>query len=427
MTPTSIAVRPVATSNERMFHLQLADQAFSNEPSENGAQSWGQFITTAPDYRPEEFRGAFRADEQMGGYIVYERKLRMGEARLTTGCISAVVTHPHFRHQGVARAMMQDAIDYAQAHKHALLLLDGIPKFYHRYGYTDIFDLSIQLINREAILALRASPYNVRPATVDDARSILSLYERQYSAYSGSFTRSLERQAHLLRHRTEHNPPFLALDASGQPQGYLKLSRGEEHPQALEMAAENWSAALALLQHHARRVEGPGAPPALRYRLPPSAPVLQWMIDTLEVPDTTMWQHPADEWSVLSQTFHHRNTGWMARLVDLAVLAQELLPEWQARWRRSLAHWSGTLSLLIDDATCTFYINGSELHIPTHPEHSVTSIRLTAQDFMQLVFGYRSISQLLEQEIQTLAPDVRSVLDILFPPGHTWIPSSDMF
>ncbi len=427
MTPTSIAVRPVATSDERMFHLQLADQAFSNEPSESGAQSWGRFITTAPDYRPEEFRGAFRADEQMGGYIVYERKLRMGEARLTTGCISAVVTHPHFRHQGVASAMMRDAIDYAQTHKHALLLLDGIPKFYYRYGYTDVFDLSIQDINRDAILAQRASAFSVRPATVDDAPTILSLYERQYSPYSGSFTRSLERQAHLLRHRTAQNPPFLALDASGQAQGYLQLSRGEEHPQALEMAAENWSAALALLQHHARLVEGPGAPRALRYRLPPTAPMLQWMIDMLEVPDTTMWRHPADEWGVLSQTFHHRYTGWMARLVDLAVLAQELLPALQARWRRALAHWSGTLSLLIDDATCTFQINGSELHLHAGAEQSVASIRLTAQAFMQLVFGYRSISQLLGQEIQGIDPAVRSVLDILFPSGHTWIPSSDMF
>ncbi len=427
MTPTSIAVRPVATSDERMFHLQLADQAFSNEPSESGAQSWGHFITTAPDYRPEEFRGAFRADEQMGGYIVYERKLRMGEARITTGCISAVVTHPHFRHQGVASAMMQDAIDYAQTHKHALLLMDGIPKFYYRYGYIDVFDLSIQYVNRDAILAQRASTFSVRPATVDDARAMLSLYERQYSPYSGSFTRSLERQAHLLRHRTAQNPPFLALDASGQPQGYLQLSRGEEHPQALEMAAENWSAALALLQHHAHLVEGPGAPRALRYRLPPTAPVLQWMIDTLEVPDTTMWRHPADEWGVLSQTFHHRYTGWMARLVDLAVLARELLPEWQARWRRSLAHWSGTLSLLIDDEACSFHINGSELHLHTGPEQPVASIRLTAQAFMQLVFGYRSIGQILGQEIQVIDPAIRSTLDILFPTGHTWIPSSDMF
>jgi hypothetical protein len=324
--------------------------------------------------------------------------------------------------------MMQDAINYAQMHKHALLLLDGIPKFYYRYGYTDVFDLSVQDINREAILTQRPSPYSVRAATIEDARAVLTLYERQYGPYSGSFARSLERQAHMLSHRNAQNPPFLAIDATDQPQGYLKLSRGEEHPLALEMAADNWSAALALLLHHARLVEGPDAPAALRYRLPPSAPVLQWMIDSLEVPDTTMWQHPADEWGVLSQTFHHRFTGWMARLVDLSVLAQEFLPEWQARWRLSLASWSGAISLLIDDAACTFHIDGHELQSYTRPEQSAsTSIRLTAQAFMQLVFGYRSIDQLLSQETQPLARDVRSVLNILFPTGHTWIPSSDMF
>jgi predicted N-acetyltransferase YhbS len=427
MTATSIVVRPVTTSDELMFQLQLADQAFSAEPSENGAQRWGQFITTSPEYRPEEVRGAFRAGEQVGGYIIYERKLRMGAAQLTTGCISAVVTHPHYRHLGVARAMMQDAINYAQTHKHALLLLDGIPKFYYRFGYTDVFDLSIQDINRAAILAQRSSTYSVRPATVDDAQAILALYERQYSPYSGSFTRSLERQAHLLRYRTAQNPPFLALNAAGQPQGYLTLSRGEEHPQALEMAADDWSAAIALLQHHARLVQGPGAPTTLRYRLPPTAPVLQWMIDTLEVPDTTLWQHPADEWGILNQTFHHRYTGWMARLSNLPTLMQELLPEWQARWRRALAHWSGDISLLIDDETCTLHIDGRELQLRDRPVPPLSIVRLTAQAFMQLVFGYRSINQLVEQETQPLAPDLRSALDILFPIDHAWIPSSDMF
>ena len=57
---------------------------------------------------------------------------------------------------------MHDAIEYAQAHKYSLLLLDGIPNFYHRYGYCDVYDLSTQEINRRAILALPESSYTVR-------------------------------------------------------------------------------------------------------------------------------------------------------------------------------------------------------------------------------------------------------------------------
>jgi len=423
----SIFVRPVATSGELALQIQLADQAFAAEPSAESAERWQQFVTNSPEYRPEEIRGAFRADQQLGGYIIYERVLRMGTAQITTGCISAVVTHPAYRHQGVARSMMQDAIDYALAHKHALLMLDGIPKFYYRFGYTDMFDLSTQDINLSAVLAHPTSTYSVRPATVDDAESVLALYQQQYNPYTGSFTRTLKRQAYLLQYRSQQNPLLLAVDPSGKACGYLMLSRDEKHPQALEMAANNWQATIELLKHHAKLLSGPDAPTALHYRLPPTAPALQWMIDNLEVPDTTMWRHPADEWGVRSQSFHHRHAGWMARLVHLPTLAQEILPEWQARWQRSLAHWSGEFSLLIDGQLCTLHINGSELTLveaSTPPAHN---IQLTTQEFVQILFGYRPINQIIERREQAISSELQSVLNILFPDDHTWIPASDGF
>jgi GNAT superfamily N-acetyltransferase len=423
----SILVRPVATPDELKLQLHLADQAFAPEPSPESAERWRELITSSPEFRPEEMRGAFRGAEQLGGFIIYERKLCIGKAQLTTGCISAVVTHPTYRHLGVARVMMHDAIDYALTHKHSLLLLDGIPKFYYRFGYTDMFDVSVQDINHSAIMALPPGPYSVHPATIDDAPSVLALYQRQYNSYTGSFVRTLERQIHLLQHRSPQNPLVLAVDPSGNARGYLTLSRGEEYPQALEMAADDWPAAVALLQYHARLLSGPDAPEALRYRLPATAPVLQWMIDNLEVPDTTMWRHPADEWGVRSQSFHHRYTGWMARLVHLPTLAQEILPEWQARWQRSLAHWSGTLSLAVDDAICTLHINGPKLTLGEQSGSPTYTLHLTIQEFVQILFGYRPVNLLIAKKELSISDDLLSVLTILFPTNHTWIPSSDGF
>jgi GNAT superfamily N-acetyltransferase len=425
----SILVRPVATPDELALQFHLGDQAFAQEPSPESAERWRQFVTSSPEFRPEEIRGAFRGTEQLGGFTIYERKLCIGKAQLTTGCISAVVTHPTYRHLGVARVMMHDAIDYALTHNHALLLLDGIPKFYYRFGYTDMFDLSTQDINRSAILALPSSPYSIRPATIEDAPSVLALYQRQYNPYTGSFARTLERQIHLLQHRSPQNPLLLAIDSFGNAKGYLTLSRGEEYPQALEMAADDWSAAVALLHYHTRLFSGPDAPQALHYRLPATAPVLQWMIDNLEVPDTTMWRHPADEWGVRSQSFHHRYTGWMARLVHLPTLAQQMLPEWQARWQRSLAHWSGTLSLAVDGTICALHINGSELTLLEEQSASPSTytLDLTIQEFVQILFGYRPVNSFIAKREQSPSDDLLSILTILFPIGHTWIPSSDGF
>lgn len=426
----SISVRPLTSSTEREIYFQLADQAFSSDPSPTNVQYWQQLVTALPEYQPEHVRGAFRDGELSGGYTLFERTLQVGAARLLTGCLGAVVTHPTHRHQGVATALMRDAIDYAFSHQYALLLLDGIPNFYSRYGYIDVFDLSVHDIDRTAILALPRAMHTVRPATIADAVDILALYEHHYGPYTGSFTRTIAQQAHRLQYRSPDNPLLLAVDPTSHIQGYLAL-QGDDRTQAQEFVADTWQAALALLQYHAQLLEGTQAPAALRYRMSPTTPALQWMIDHLEVPDASRWKSPHEAWSVRSETYHHRNAAWMARPVHLPTLMQAMLPEWQARWRRSLAHWSGNISLIIGEERCVLHISGTEIQLVDQAATTVAtateSIRLTPQAFTQLVFGYRTVNSAMPQGAQSVGGELLSALNVLFPTGHTWIPSSDWF
>jgi len=427
MALSPIIVRPLASPTEYKLHFEFADQAFSPDPSPTSTQFWQQFVTNQPGFRPEQLRGAFRDGEQLGSYILHERVLRMGAAQLLTGCIGAVVTYPAHRHQGVATALMYDGIDYARLHYHALLLLDGIPKFYHRFGYIDMFDQSIHDIDRAAILAQPLSAHTVRPSTQDDAEGLLALYNRHYCPFTGSFMRTVEQETHRLQHRSPDNPLWLAINSDGHPQGYLSLQSGTDRSQARELATDNWSSALALLRHHARLLDGPAAPSTLHYPLPLTAPALQWMIDHLEVLDTSHWEHPTDEWVVRSQSFHHRDAGCMARLVHLPTLAQALLPEWQTRWRRSLSHWSGDVLLIVGEEQCILRIDGTELHLVDQPASATEAIQLTPQAFIQILFGYRPVAYALDQHGQSIKGNLRSVLNVLFPLGHTWIPGSDWF
>ena len=426
MAAPLLTVRALATAGEREKHCQFADQAFSREPSPASARYWYQFVTTTPGYRPEQLRGAFRDGEQVGSYMLEERTMHVGTARLLTGCIGGVVTYPEHRHQGVATALMHDALAYARSHHYALLLLDGIPKFYYRYGYDDVFDVAVQDIDRAAVLAQPPGALRLRPVTPEDAEHILALYNRHFGPLTGSFTRTVEWQRHRLQYRSAANPLWLAVDAAGRPQGYLALQGGTERFQAQEFAVDTWAAALALLQHHARLLDGPDAPAALRYRIPPTAPVLSELIDALQVPDTSHWRHPPEEWAIRSQTYHHRFAGWMARLVSLPTLAQALLPAWQARWRQSLVHWSGTIALMVGEDTCTLHFDSTQLQRIESPE-SATMVRLSPQRFTQLVFGYRPVALTLQQEGQSPPDEVVTVLNVLFPYGHTWIPASDWF
>src|SRR5579859_4887996 len=305
MTISPLTVRPLISDAEIKLHCQFADHAFSNHPSPENALRWQQILTTQPGYRPGQIRGVFRDGEQMGSCIIHERRLRMGEAQILTGCIGAVVTYPAHRKSGVATALMLDAINYAQDHNYSLLLLDGIPDFYYRYGYTDFFDVSVQEIDYSAIQALSPSPYTVRSATPDDVEALLALYNRHQGLYTGSFVRSLEVQRWRLQNRSQDNPFWLALDPSGAARGYISLN-ADSLLQAQEAAMDDWHATVALLQHHARLLEGAEHPSSLTYRFPPTSTVLHALIDRLQDPDTSHWDHPSIEWSVRGQSYHHR-------------------------------------------------------------------------------------------------------------------------
>lgn len=412
-------------------------QSFSPDPLPEGtAQRLLNRLTTLPGYREEQVRSAYRDGKQLGGYRIYERLLRVGAARLVTGCIGGVYTRAEARNQGVATALMHDALAYAQAHDYALLLLDGIPKFYHRYGYCDVYDLTTQELDRQAILALPQSPYTVRLATGDDAASLFALYERQSGPYIGSFERSVEQQAHWLQH-LEPERLLLAIDPTGQVRGYLFLAatqaRGDfflAGTQLWELAVDDWPAAVALLQYHvqiAKGRESQTSPEAFLYSVPPTSPVAQWVVEQLEVVDISTWDAPIFGWAVHEQTFRHRNAGWMARLVSLPALIQAMLPEWQARWQRSLAHWSGNVSLAVGDEPFTIRIDDTNLQLLNAPTHTANALSMTPQAFTQVMFGYCPIVRVLEQHGHTLPNDLETVLTILFPTGQTWIPASDWF
>ena len=68
---------------------------------------------------------------------------------------------------------------------------------------------------------------------------------------------------------------------------------------------DTWAAARALLQYHARLLDGPNAPTALRYRIPPTAPVLYELIDALQpiFPPTPKRQKPLKERNLLNKPF----------------------------------------------------------------------------------------------------------------------------
>ncbi len=325
---------------------------------------------------------------------------------------------------------MRDAIAFARSRQNALLLLDGIAHFYHRFGYIDVFDLTDHAINRALVLAQPPSPVEVRLATLDDAPAMLALYQRHYGPYTGSFERTGEEYRHLLSTRHSIGDTIALALADGQPCGYLIIARKPEQHYAIEAAADSWPAALALLQYHAHLLDTlPESTPApeLCWRMPLDSSTLYLLADHLSVPDTSAWNDPIHGWSVRSQTYHHPDAGWMARVGSLSALAQSMLPEWQQRWQRSAVRWSGALTLVVDGETCTLALEGADLRLLDQQPAQARQMVLSQQALTQVLFGYRPLGWVATQPNHSIPADLLPVLEALFPPVRTCIAGSDDF
>ena len=420
-------IRPMATRAERETYRRLSHITFNPtidvETAIERRMASAELATT---FRPEQTRGAFLGDTFLGGYHIAERNLCVGPgctSHLLTGCIGGVVTRFEHRQQGIAFAMLNDAVAFAKENKHALLLLDGISNFYHRFGFIDVIEKVEHFMSRQLIEAQPASPYTIRDATPDDALAMLDLYQRHFGSYTGSFERDKRHQEHVLRYRS-NMAPVLALDATNTPRGYMMLFRQPDSYYAFEVAADDWPATLALLQQYLKlNVQVNNACSEVSWELPLNSPTFYALTDHLHA---------------MTRISHHPDADWMARIGDTSTLVEAMIPAWKTHWlnRPHALEWSGTLAISIDDtgySSMSHFLLGLDatgvylLDQMTSTTHAAQSIRLSQQVFTQLLFGYRPVSWATRQEGQHIPENIQPILTALFPIGNAWIAGTDSF
>ena len=420
---SSFRICSIQTPAEIEARFRLNAQVFrpDEDPDLVSAQRQ-RFLMQEPNFHLDQLRAAFLDDDtQVGGYALLERTMCLGPARLRTGCINGVVTHPDYRHQGIASVLMRDAIRIAESKQYALLFLHGLTNFYPQFGYTDMLeDTPRHFLALQQLPTLTSEACTVRAATSEDVPAILACYQRHYSPYLGCFApvRTLQRQEHLLFNWFELADgiqPLVALNSEQELQGYLLLSRRRGKLYAYEVAADSWPATLALLHAHAQLLAAEPQPPQeLNWPLPPT--------------DLTYY-FLADHLSVHSHLISSPNGGWMARPVHLPTLLQSLLPLWQQYWqeRSRLMDWSGTFALTIDDHTSFLAITPDSIQFINGLSSSPLHVTLSSSVFTKLIFAFRPVSWAQIQPGQEIPEELISVLDILFPTNQAWVAGSDYF
>ncbi|HEY4383065.1 MAG TPA: GNAT family N-acetyltransferase [Ktedonobacteraceae bacterium] len=420
--PSDFQIRSPKTAAEidAFFHIN-AKVFRPDEDTELVAERRRRYLMDDPNFHLHQLRGAFSGDTYLGGYILLDRSMCLGPARLRTGCISGVVTHPDYRHQGIATALMHDAIRIAENQQYALLFLHGVANFYQQFGYTDVLeDTPRHILLSKRLPEPIAGACTVRAATREDAPALLACYQQHYSPYLGSFApqRTLQRQEHLLCNwfeMTDEARPLVALSPKGELHGYLLLSQSRGKLHAYEVATNTWPATLALLHAHTSLLNAEAEPPQeLNWPIPPT--------------DTTFY-FLAEHLVLKSQIFTSPNGGWMARPGHLPTLVRSLLPLWQEYWqkRSSQTDWAGTFGLTVDNYTSFFAVTSSSIQPVDGPDPTSQNVMFSSQMFSQLIFGFRSLSWLLLQSGQQIPAKFIPVLNILFPLSQAWIAGSDSF
>lgn len=413
-SPSNVTIRPPKTPAEVEAAFCFAHRAFAPDATLEQVLSWQRWVETEPSYRCEQVRCAFHDDRVVATCMAYSRVMRMGRARLPVACIGAVATDADYRRQGIASALMCDAIAYARGRKDALLLLDGIPGFYRRFGYANVFDPVWHAIEQKEALALEPSPYTVRRVEPGDYPALLGLYERHHSTRPGGFVRALERWERDLAITPPDRRPPVVVDASGRLRGYLTFDWEHHGSRASEVVAEDWPAVVALLQWHARMLDGEPEPPDR----------LQWPLPE----DGVTFQLLADRLTLKTHAVRRPYAGWQARPAFAPVLLAALLPLWGDRWGRTAVPYTGLLGIRIEgDEGASLVLRLERGRLRQAEGEPAEWLALSADAFTQLICGYRTLEWILARRGETFSEGVLAALRVLFPHEPIWIPGSDSF
>ena len=402
-------IRSLDSFNDHASAYEVVSTAFGTPPvaaqRDAATQAWIARREAKNQIIPSLVRGAFQEETCLGCYQLDLREMRLGDVTLSVGCIGAVATHPNYRMRGVAASMMRDATEYAKQQGIALLLLHGISNFYYPYGYANVADDIAHQISLETINALPASTLTVRPTDADDVDQLLALYTRHHNR----FVRSREMQKYQLRQQT-----ILAVDSIGCACGYLMLRANGNQSRAVEVATDNWQAAVALLQAHAKLLESAPQPYAeLRWPLPLEG---------------TTYYLLAEHIRLTSEVVSIPNAEWMARPGSLSALIDAITFQWERRLRQQHAGYAFTLRQAVGDYILTLSFDGEILSVATSDKgKDIADIALSLPVFIKLLIGYRPLDWAMRQSEQHIPSDWLPVLQSLYPIGRLWVPGTDEF
>ncbi len=335
------------------------------------------------------------------------------------GQIEFVATDPNYRRQGLIRQQMTAMHQRCRERGWLVQAISGIPWFYHQFGYELTLERGGGRRGSRSDLAEAAQRsdgvYRVRLAQTADIPFLIAVDAHARRRSLVSCVRDEALWQYELNGRT---PPNIFLTqvniietAAGEPVGYLA------HPPPSGGAA-GWVRQVELAANVSWLAV---TPHVIRYLLEvynENAPHIDFWLDST---------HPLYEALPRTLSRHYPPDAWYVRVPDLAAFLNLVKPALESRLANSVAAgYSGVISL-------NFFVSGLRLRFedgrftlepwsPRNPEDG--DVRIPANVFLQLLFGYRSLAELEHAFADCRVDGEESwvLLNSLFPkrPSAVW-------
>lgn len=332
--------------------------------------------------------------------------LHTGEVDLPVGELGIVGTREDYRGRGINRHLMGAFWQRFTERGCLLSIIQGIPFFYRQYGYEYAL-LPLEggwRLQPDQVPAPLVEGFTFRPAALDDAILLATLYQEQSARLDISARRSADIWHYLLsdlrKPDSMEHETLVILSPQGETAGYLRLPKYHfyENLTTIDECSElSFAAGLAVLNELARRVRADDQD-GIRFNLPPTSGLLK-----------------------LARAYGAVSLGtysWQVRVPDMAALLGRMGPVLSTRLAGS------AFAGLTQKISLDLYRQHIELNFDhgvlisampvKHSDHPI--LRIPPDQAVPLVLGGRSL-----EEIGTSHPDAsphhlwKPLVDVLFP------------
>ena len=195
--------------------------------------AWPEMETTwylnDPWFEWEQFRLAEVDGRVVSSIMIHRREIVWGGNTALMGGIAGVVTHPDFRRQGHAGALLEDAARYMSTNGYELgMLFTGIHAFYRQHGWRAVPFLLFKA-QLEAVPEASHTDYTFRRFDPGrDMESVASLYAAFNRIRTGTLVRTLTYWRNHLTWSSEDMPAFTVALQNDRVVGYVRGVRWKE-------------------------------------------------------------------------------------------------------------------------------------------------------------------------------------------------------